>query len=243
MSTRSPGIHDNGRLLVEGSSSRQPTTIDVRDRLHDCGVFAVMTVDDPCQAVSAAQALLAGGIDVVELTLRTPAAVEAIRVVREEVPEMAIGAGTVLTPEQIDQVLVAGAHFAVAPGFNARVLRAARDAGLWFAPGVATPSEVEAAIELGCRELKFFPAEPSGGLEYLRCMNAPYAHLGVSYMPLGGLSIANAQAYLAEPSVLALGGSWVAGADLIRSAAWQEITEAAAEAVAVRDRAREQQVG
>ncbi len=202
-------------------------------KLAETGIVAVLVIDNAADAVPLARALLAGGVDVMELTLRTPAAMEALKAVRAEVPEMIAGVGTILTPDQLNQAVAAGATFGVAPGLNPRLLTAARDAGLSFAPGILTPTDIELAVEQGCQLLKFFPAEPSGGLAYLKAINAPYAHLGLRYIPLGGLNAQNMAAYLAEPSVSALGGSWLAPRDLIKARAWQQITTLAAEAVQI----------
>jgi len=165
-----------------------------------------------------------------ELTLRTPASLDALRAITSEVAEMIVGAGTVLRPEQVRQVAEAGAAFAVAPGMNPRVVQTAQAAGLPFMPGIVTPSDIEESLECGCRELKFFPAEPSGGLNYLKNIAAPYAHLNVRYIPLGGLSPANAGSYLEDPQVLAVGGSWIAKREMIQAGDWAAITKNAAEA-------------
>lgn len=211
---------------------------DVYARLRRTGVVAVLVLDDAASAVPLARALLAGGVDCMELTLRTPAALEALERIVREVPEMLAGVGTVLTPQQVREVKAAGGAFAVAPGMNPTVVREAERAGLPFAPGVCTPSEIELALELGCRVLKLFPAEPSGGLAYLRSIAAPYAHLGVQYIPLGGVSAANAESYLREADVLALGGSWLAPRDLIRRQDWPAVTANAAEAASIVRRVR-----
>jgi 2-dehydro-3-deoxyphosphogluconate aldolase/(4S)-4-hydroxy-2-oxoglutarate aldolase len=173
-----------------------------------------------------------------ELTLRTPAAMDALRAIRAEAPEMLAGIGTILTPEQVRESARSGAAFGVSPGLNPRVVREARDAGLPFSPGVVTPSDIEAALELGCRELKFFPAELSGGLPYLKSIAAPYRHLGVRFIPLGGLSPDNMAAYLGEPAVIAVGGSWLASHALIEKKNWAAVTELASEAAMVVKRVR-----
>lgn len=191
------------------------------------GVLAVLILESAEAAVPVARALLEGGVDCVELTLRTSAALEALRRIRAEVPEMTVGAGTILTPAQVLEAKAAGAAFGVAPGMNPRVVAAARDAGLDFAPGVCTPTDIELALEQGCRVLKFFPAEPCGGLAYLRTISAPFAHLGVSFIPLGGLGSHNAEDYLREPSVTALGGSWLATKAAIAEGRWDDITRQA----------------
>lgn len=159
-----------------------------------------------------------------ELTLRTPAAIEAIERIRAEVPEMVVGVGTILTPQQVRDAQAAGGAFGVAPGMNPRVVAEAKRVGLPFAPGVCTPTEMELAIEQGCQLLKFFPAEPSGGLRYLRSAAAPLAHLGVHFLPLGGIDADNLADYLRESSVLAVGGSWLASPQSIRQQDWSGIT-------------------
>jgi 2-dehydro-3-deoxyphosphogluconate aldolase/(4S)-4-hydroxy-2-oxoglutarate aldolase len=212
---------------------------DVLGRIERCGVVAVLVIDHLRDATAVGRALLAGGIDAMELTLRTPVALDALRVIRDEFPEMLAGVGTILTTDQVEQVAAAGAAFGVAPGTNPRVIRAARDAGLPFAPGIVTPSDVEIAVELGCRELKFFPAEPSGGVPYLKSLAAPYLHLGLRFVPLGGVNAANAGTYLAEPSILAVGGSWLAPRELIQRQDWSSISENAQQAVQIVQQARQ----
>ena len=196
-------------------------------RLEASGVLAVLILESVEAAVPVARALLAGGVDCVELTLRTPVAMEALRRIRAEVPEMMVGAGTILTVEQVREAKAAGAAFGVAPGMNPRVVTAAREAGLSFAPGVCTPTDIELALEQGCRVMKFFPAELSGGLAYLRAIGAPFAHLGVRFIPLGGLGATNAESYLREESVLALGGSWLATKAAIEGERWEDVSEQA----------------
>ena len=207
-------------------------------RLHRTGIVAVLVIDDPADAIPLARALLAGGVDCMELTLRTPAAMDALRRVRAEVPEMLAGVGTILTPQQVNDVATAGAHFGVAPGCNPRILAEATRIGLPFAPGICTPSDIELALEAGCRLLKFFPAEPTGGLAYLRSMAAPYAHLGIRFVPLGGIDPTNAERYLNEPLVHALGGSWLAPRDLIKNHDWPAITANARQATDLVTRVR-----
>jgi 2-dehydro-3-deoxyphosphogluconate aldolase / (4S)-4-hydroxy-2-oxoglutarate aldolase len=201
-------------------------------RISDCGIVAVLVLDRAEAAVQVARSLLAGGVSAIELTFRTPAALQALNQICAEVPEMIAGAGTILTPDQVREAKEAGAHFGVAPGMNPRVLAEARIAGFSFAPGVTTPSDIEAALEHECRLLKFFPAEPSGGLSYLNSIAAPYLHRGIKFIPLGGLSPANMASYLQDSKIAALGGSWLAPRDLIAAGSWREITERAATAVA-----------
>ena len=143
----------------------------------------------------------------------------------------AIVAGTVLTGAQVDQVAAAGAAFAVSPGFNPEIVSRAREINLPFAPGVCTPSDIEAALTLNCSLLKFFPAETSGGVKHLKSMSAPYNHLNLQFMPLGGLNQDNAASYLSLPQVIAVGGSWIAKSDLINKNEWSTITANAKAAV------------
>jgi len=208
-------------------------------RLSTCGVVAVLVVDDSAKAVPLAQALLDGGIDTMELTLRTPKALDALSLIASRVPEMLAGIGTILQPRQVQQVHDAGAAFGVSPGINPRVVEAARNIGLPFAPGVATPSDLELALELGCRDVKFFPAEPLGGLRYLKSMSAPYAHRAVRFVPLGGMKLENVADYLTSPLVLAVGGSWLAPRDLIQAGDWLAIRNRAAAAREAVDQLRQ----
>ena len=207
---------------------------DLQNTIQSRGVVAVLVIDEIKHAVPVARALLRGGIASMELTLRTPAALECIRAIRQEVPEMLAGVGTVIEPRQVDEVVRAGGAFAVAPGCNPRVIAAAVAAGLPFAPGIATATDIESALESGCRLLKFFPAETSGGLRHLDSIAAPYAHLKLRYIPLGGLNANNMRVYLENRHVAALGGSWLASRDLIAAERWDDIAanaHAAADAV------------
>jgi 2-dehydro-3-deoxyphosphogluconate aldolase/(4S)-4-hydroxy-2-oxoglutarate aldolase len=217
-----------------------PFREELKALLRDAGVIAVLVIDRLQDAVPLARALVAGGVRVMELTLRTDCALDALRAIREEVPEMTAGAGTVLTPGQVAAVSDAGAAFGVSPGLNPRVVTAAREAGLSFAPGVAVPSDVESALELGCRLLKLFPAEPMGGVAYLKSMAAPYEHLGVGFVPLGGINTGNLPSYLSEPLITAIGGSWIAPRDLIVQGDWSAIEQRAREARLLVDACRAQ---
>lgn len=207
----------------------------VFERLQQSLIVAVLILDRVEDAVPVAEALLEGGVDVMELTLRTPAALGAVREIRNHVPGMLVGVGTILNVGQISQVLDAGGHFGVSPGTNPRIIEAALGAGLPFAPGVCTPSDIERALEFDRKLLKFFPAEPSGGLKYLEAIGAPYAHLGVKYIPLGGVNPANCSNWLASPLVGGIGGSWLASKPLIEAKNWNSIRDAAAQAIAIRD--------
>jgi 2-dehydro-3-deoxyphosphogluconate aldolase/(4S)-4-hydroxy-2-oxoglutarate aldolase len=213
-----------------GSSGLFPAPL--RSRLRSAGVVAVLVVDDVEKAVPLARALVGAGVDVMELALRTPASMEALARIAREVPEMLAGAGTVLRPDQVSEARERGASFIVTPGTNRAVLEAASARGVPIAPGIAVPSDIETALEYGCRLLKFFPAEPQGGLAYLRAIHAPYAHLALEYVPLGGVSEANCRTYLAERSVIAVGGSWIAPRERIAAGDWRAIGETAARAAA-----------
>ena len=202
-------------------------------RLRDEGVIAVLTVDRVAHAVPLARALVEGGIGILELTMRTPVAVEAVGEIQRHVPEAVVGIGTIISSAQATEAAAAGAVFGVAPGLNPQVVRAARDHDLPFIPGVVTPSEVERAVDLGCRVLKFFPAEASGGLPYLKSMATPYDHLDLRYVPLGGINAGILRDYLEDPRILAVGGSWIATRKLIAAEDWATITANARAARAI----------
>ncbi len=209
--------------------AQRAMTPDIIKRIDDAGIIAVLVIDELKHAVPVAKALLAGGVDAIELTLRTPVAMDAAAAIKSEVPEMTLGFGTVLAVDQVKAVVVAGADFAVAPGCNPRVIAEAQRLGLSFAPGIMTPSDIEIAVEQGCRVLKYFPAETSGGMEHLVNMVAPYNYLGLTFIPLGGCNMENAGSYLSSPLITAIGGSWVAKQALIRAEAWDAITANAKE--------------
>jgi len=190
------------------------------ERLARSGIVAVVTVENPDDAVPIARALLDGGVGAIELTFRTARAAESIRRIRAEVPEILAGAGTLLTRAHVLAALEAGALFGVAPGCNPATLAAARECGLPFAPGVMTPTDMEIALEHGCRVLKYFPATNLAGPSALETMAAPFAHLGVRFIPLGGINLASLPQWLASPSVLCVGGSWLAPREVIQRQDW-----------------------
>jgi len=192
-------------------------------RLTAARIVPVLTLDRAAAAAPLAAALAGAGLGAVELALRTPDALDALRAFRAAAPQLLLGAGTVLTPAQADAAKAAGADFALAPGLDAATVRHCAAIGLPFIPGVATASDIQAALGLGCTFLKWFPAEPLGGVKGLRTLAAPFRHLGVRYLPLGGISAETTGAYLAEPDVAAVGGSWIATPELIRRGAWDEI--------------------
>lgn len=203
---------------------QQAMTPEIIENIYKAGVIAVLVIDEVKHAVPLAQALLAGGVDIIELTLRTQAAMDAARTIKNEVPEITLGLGTVLTVEQVNAAAEIGVDFAVAPGCNPKVISAAREHGVSFAPGIMTPTDIEIAIELGCRVLKYFPAETSGGIKHLANMAAPYQYLDLKFIPLGGLSITNAGSYIQSSLITAIGGSWIAKRPMIQAEDWEAIT-------------------
>ena len=203
----------------------------VATRLTAKGVVAVLMIDRVDDAVPVAEALLRGGVDAMELTLRTE--LPALELITGSVPEMLAGIGTILKPDQVIQARDSGAAFGVSPGTNVEVIEAAHAAGLPFAPGIMTPSDIERALPFGCEILKFFPAGSSGGIKHLKNIAAPYAHLGLKYVPLGGINEENMTDYLKEDIIASVGGSWIAHRDLIASGQWDQITSNASSAVQV----------
>lgn len=211
---------------------QQAMTTEMMQKIDTSSIIAVLVVDELKHALPLAEALLKGGIDAIELTLRTPAAIGAAQVIKKTFPEMTLGFGTVLTTEQVKAVVDVGADFAVAPGCNPKIIQEAYKLDLNFAPGVMTPTDIEMAIQEGCQVLKFFPAQTSGGLKHLSSMVAPYQYLGLKFIPLGGLNLENASEYLQSPLITAIGGSWVAKRNLIQNEDWNAITK---NAKAIRD--------
>lgn len=197
-------------------------------------IISVITIDRAEDAEPLTQALLDGGLDALEVTFRTPAAPEAVRRIKAAFGDKVhLGVGTLLTVEQVVQAAEAGTSFGLAPGFNPNVVLAAHERGLGFIPGVMTPSEIERALELGCKVQKFFPADVAGGIKMLKTLSGPYGHTGVQFIPLGGVSEATLSEYLAAPGVAAVGGSWIADRSLIRAGDWAGITALAKKAVAI----------
>lgn len=206
--------------------------MDALDTIAAVRIVPVVEIDDPADAVLLARALSAGGIGTMEVTLRTPAAVDAIRAVSAEVDGFVVGAGTLVLPEQVEQVAAAGAAYGVSPGWHRSLSAAAEAAGLPYVPGVVTPSEVMDAAAHGHRRLKFFPAGAYGGVATLRSFAAPLAALGVSFMPTGGVRLDNLAEFLELPHVFAVGGTWIAPRAAIGARDAASITRAAAAATA-----------
>jgi 2-dehydro-3-deoxyphosphogluconate aldolase/(4S)-4-hydroxy-2-oxoglutarate aldolase len=203
------------------------------DRITKKRVVSVIVLDEVSSAVPLVEALLKAGQDVMEVTLRTPAALESLKLIRRTFPNVLVGMGTLLTPEQVEQAVAAGAMFGVAPGLNERVVQKANALKLPMVPGVMTPSEIEKALELGCKMLKFFPAETAGGVKTLQAFWSPYSHTGVKFIPLGGISQTTMASYLALPAVAAIGGSWMVDKKLIAAKDWGKIEALSREALEI----------
>ena len=203
--------------------------------LRRVGVVPVLTIASAEAGVALVRALVNGGLGVVEITLRTPVALAAIRRIRDELPDVLVGAGTVLTPELGQQAIAAGARFIVAPGMTPRLIEAAERWPVPFLPGAATASEAMSLADMGYGLLKFFPAETIGGAAALKALAAPLPD--IAFCPTGGIDASNAASYLALPNVAAVGGSWVAPAKLVEKADWTAITALAEAAAAMRRRA------
>ncbi|MBY7997158.1 bifunctional 4-hydroxy-2-oxoglutarate aldolase/2-dehydro-3-deoxy-phosphogluconate aldolase [Vibrio fluvialis] len=192
----------------------------LEQRLQQIKIVPVIAINDAAHAVPLAKVLVENGLPCAEVTFRTDAAQESIRLMRDAYPALLIGAGTVLTTQQVDQAISAGADFIVSPGLNPTTVRYCQQRGIAIVPGVNNPSLVEQAMELGLKTLKFFPAEPSGGVAMLKALSAVYP---VQFMPTGGINPRNVADYLAIPSVVACGGTWVVPSDLMDSGNWDEI--------------------
>jgi len=198
---------------------------DIYERIGELRVVPVLAIESVDAAIPLADALIAGGLPVAEITFRTSAAADVISKLKQERPELLIGAGTVTNPDQAKAAKGCGAEFAVAPGFNPKVVKTAQEIGLPFSPGVMTPSDIEAALDAGVNVLKFFPAGAAGGVKMLKSLAAPYAHLGLRFIPTGGISLDNVMDYLNEESVLAAGGTWLAKKDDIAEGRWEKIAD------------------
>ena len=203
----------------------------VLDRLHGCGVVPVVVLDDAKDAVPTAKALLACGVDVMEITFRTAAAADSIKAVAEGCPDMLVGAGTVVTLDQCKQALECGAKFIVAPGFDEEVVRWCVERSIPITPGCVTPTEIMAAMKLGLSVVKFFPAGVYGGLKAMKALSAPFS--GVKFIPTGGVDAKNLKEYLEAPFVHAVGGSWLCPKKEIAAGNFDAITALCREASAI----------
>ncbi|MEE9095188.1 bifunctional 4-hydroxy-2-oxoglutarate aldolase/2-dehydro-3-deoxy-phosphogluconate aldolase [Pseudarthrobacter phenanthrenivorans] len=200
---------------------------DATGVLNISPVIPVVTIDDPQDAVPLARALVAGGVKIIELTLRTDTALTSLKLIAEEVPDILVGAGTILTPAQADAAVQAGAKFLVSPGVTPALLRHMLSLDVPVLPGVATVGEVMAVLEQGLDAMKFFPAGPAGGPNYLAAIGAPIPH--VQFCPTGGISVATAPDYLKLPNVACVGGSWLTPADAVAAKDWGRVSSLAAE--------------
>ncbi|MGW7722587.1 bifunctional 4-hydroxy-2-oxoglutarate aldolase/2-dehydro-3-deoxy-phosphogluconate aldolase [Streptomyces canus] len=195
-------------------------------------VVPVVVIEDASEAVPLARALVAGGLPAIEVTLRTPVALDAIRAIAGEVPEALVGAGTVVTPDQVTETVAAGARFLVSPGWTDVLLAAMQASGVPFLPGVSTTSEVVALLERGVTEMKFFPAEAAGGTAYLKSLAGPLPQ--ARFCPTGGIGPENAPEYLSLPNVGCVGGTWMLPADAIAARDWGRVEALAREAAGLK---------
>ena len=202
------------------------------DEIAAYRVIPVIALDDAAAALPLADALMGGGLPVAEITFRTEAARETIAAIAAHRPEMLVGAGTVLAPDQVDAATEAGARFALAPGLDEEVLARAGSRGLPFAPGIQTASELGRALRAGCEMVKFFPAAQAGGPAALAALAGPFAHTGIGFNPTGGVTLQTMGDWLALPMVRAVGGTWIATRDQIAAGDWEGIAQRAREAVA-----------
>ena len=205
--------------------------IKVLEDIQKIGIVPVVVIDDVKDAEPLAKALCDGGLPCAEVTFRTEAAEESIRIMAEKFPEMLIGAGTVLTTEQVDRAVAAGAKFIVSPGLNPRIVKYCVEKNIPITPGCSSASDIEQALENGLEVVKFFPAEPAGGLPMIKALAAPY--VGVKFMPTGGINQNNVKEYLKYNRILACGGSWMVKGDLIKAGDFAKITELTKEAVEI----------
>ena len=210
---------------------------DILNQLEKCMIVPVVVLENAKDAKPLGEALCNGGLPCAEVTFRTEAAEESIRIMSESFPEMLVGAGTVLTTEQVDRAVNAGAKFIVSPGFDEEIVDYCLEKGITVLPGCATPSEVTKAVKRGLEVVKFFPAEQAGGLPMIKAMAAPYTM--VKFMPTGGINPENVKDYLAFNKIFACGGSWMVKSDLIKEGKFDEITALTKEAVSLVRSARE----
>lgn len=204
---------------------------DVIKALGEYGIVPVVVLNDARDAEPLAKALCEGGLKCAEVTFRTAAAEESIKIMAEKFPDMLVGAGTVLTTEQVDRAVAAGAKFIVSPGLNPKVVKYCVEKGIPVCPGTCTPSEMEQAMDLGLDVVKFFPAEPSGGVKFIKAVAAPYTML--KFMPTGGVNATNVRDYLAYDKILCCGGSWMVKGSLIEAGEFDKIVEMTKEAAAI----------
>lgn len=204
---------------------------DILRQIGSTGIVPVVVLNNAADAVPLAESLVSGGLPCAEVTFRTDAAEESIRAIAKNFPQMLVGAGTVLTTEQVDRALDAGAKFIVSPGLNPKVVEHCMKKGVPITPGIMTPTELEVALGFGLDVVKFFPAENAGGLKMIKAMSAPYTMM--RFMPTGGITAANVREYLACDKILACGGSWMVKSDLVSAGNFAEIERLSREASAI----------
>ena len=207
--------------------------MDVVETLRAAGIIPVIVIDDQAKAVPLAKALVSGGLPVLEVTFRTAAAAGAIAKIRAEVPDAVVGAGTLLTREQVKAAKESGAVFGVAPGFDPAIVAQAQEIGLPMVPGIATASELSQALTAGVPMVKFFPAEAAGGVKMIKNLLGAFRFTGVKFMPTGGINAENVKDYFAVPEIVACGGTWIVPKDAVAANDWGRITALAREAAAI----------
>jgi 2-dehydro-3-deoxyphosphogluconate aldolase/(4S)-4-hydroxy-2-oxoglutarate aldolase len=209
----------------EGENTKAMEQNKLFTTLEQFGVIPVIAIESQELSLPLADALINGGLPVAEITFRTKAAGEVIKMLKKERPQLLLGAGTILSIENLIQAKEYGAEFGVAPGLNPDIVQKAQEIGLPFCPGVVTPTEIEKSLALGITVMKYFPAEAVGGLNMIKAVSAPYGHLGVRFIPTGGVNMKNLPDYLAFKSILAVGGTWIATKEMISAKQWDTITE------------------
>ena len=205
-------------------------------KLEQFGIVPVVVLDDAADAAPLAKALCDGGLACAEVTFRTEAAEESIRIMAEKHPDMLVGAGTVLTTKQVDEAIEAGAKFIVSPGFDPEIVDYCQEKGIEIFPGCVSPSEVAQAVKKGLKVVKFFPAEQAGGIAMIKAMAAPYT--GIKFMPTGGINAKNLEDYLSFDKIICCGGSWMVKGDLVKAGEFDKIRELTAEAKKLADSIR-----
>lgn len=208
------------------------------EKMEKCGVVPVIAIESPELALPMADALIKGGLPVAEITFRTKAAADVIKTLNKERPDLFLGAGTILSVDQLLSAKECGAVFGVTPGLNPDVVKKAREIGFSLFPGVMTPSEIEEGLTFGIKVFKYFPSEAIGGIPVLKAVSAPYGHLGIRFIPTGGININNLEAYLSLPQVICVGGTWIAKKDVIAAEKWDVIEKNAAGVVEAVSRIR-----
>lgn len=216
---------------MKSAAAQEEEMSTIFEQFRKIGIIPVVVLDDAKDAEPLARALCEGGLPCAEVTFRTAAAAETIRIMHEKFPDMLVGAGTVLTKDQVDRAVECGAAFIVSPGLNPEVVAYCQEKGIPVTPGTQTPSDMEKAMSMGLDVVKFFPAEPSGGLSMIKAVAAPY--VGLQFMPTGGINAKNVRDYLAYDRIIACGGSWMVKGDLVKAGRFDEIKQLVQEAAQI----------